>query len=171
MSAGFSADFSGSISALNPENNSQEIVSDTSIDFKFSMLIDYPNASCELFVWDGTTLFDLGVNSTVFNDTITTMNANSSFTSSTLVYGLSWNVSCTNSTHSLTSDSLLFSKDNRGSFESTLTDLGTGLGAFLTEIKDPVVDFVLLLAIIGGVVAIFMAVAGVIRKAISRGGK
>ena len=58
-----------------------------------------------------------------------------------------------------------------GNFTDTLTDLGTGLGAFLTEIKDPVVDFVLLLAIIGGVVAIFMAVAGVIRKAISRGGK
>lgn len=57
------------------------------------------------------------------------------------------------------------------SFNDTLTDLGAGMGTFLTSIGDPVANFILLLAIIGGVVAIFMAIASVISKAIQKGVK
>ena len=53
-------------------------------------------------------------------------------------------------------------------FTATLTDLGNGLGAFLTAIGDPTANFILLLAIIGGVVAIFLGVAFAIRAAISK---
>jgi len=54
-------------------------------------------------------------------------------------------------------------------FTATLTDLGNGLAGFLTAIGDPTGNFILLLAIIGGVVAIFMGVATVIKKAINKG--
>lgn len=53
-------------------------------------------------------------------------------------------------------------------FTTTLTDLGNGLAAFLNAIGDPTANFILLLAIIGGIVAIFMGIAFVIRKAISK---
>lgn len=54
-------------------------------------------------------------------------------------------------------------------FTSTLTDLGNGLAGFLNAIGDPTGNFILLLAIIGGIVAIFMGIAFVIKKAISKG--
>jgi len=56
-------------------------------------------------------------------------------------------------------------------FNATLADLGAGMGTFLTSIGDPTANFILLLAIIGGVVAIFMAIATVIAKAIQKGVK
>lgn len=50
----------------------------------------------------------------------------------------------------------------------TLTDVGTGLGNFLGAIQDPVVNFVLVLGIIGGILSIFMAIAYVIKKALNK---
>jgi hypothetical protein len=50
----------------------------------------------------------------------------------------------------------------------TLTDVGTGLGNFLGAIQDPVVNFVLILGIIGGILSIFMAIAYVIKKALNK---
>jgi hypothetical protein len=51
---------------------------------------------------------------------------------------------------------------------STLTDVGSGLGAFLSAIQDPVVNFVLILGIIGGILSIFMAIAYVVRNALKK---
>lgn len=51
---------------------------------------------------------------------------------------------------------------------TTLTDVGTGLGNFLSAIQDPVVNFVLILGIIGGILSIFMAIAYVIKKALNK---
>lgn len=50
----------------------------------------------------------------------------------------------------------------------TLTDVGAGLGNFISAIQSPVVNFVLVLGIIGGILSIFMAVAFVIKKALFR---
>jgi hypothetical protein len=55
-------------------------------------------------------------------------------------------------------------------FNDTLSDLGEGLGNFLSQIKEPVGGFILYLAIIGGVVAIFLGIAWVIKHAL-KGGK
>lgn len=49
----------------------------------------------------------------------------------------------------------------------TLTQTGSGLGGFITAITDPVVSIVLALGIIGGILAIFYAIAMAIRNAVS----
>lgn len=56
-------------------------------------------------------------------------------------------------------------------FNETLSDLGEGLGNFLSSIKEPVGGFVLYLAIIGGVVAIFLAIGIAIKHAIKGRGR
>jgi len=53
-----------------------------------------------------------------------------------------------------------------GTLNETLADVGSGLGSFLTAIKDPLVAIVLVLGVIGGVLAIFYAIATVITRAI-----
>jgi len=45
-----------------------------------------------------------------------------------------------------------------------LSGLGTDLGAFLTNITPGVVGFIVVIAIIGGVIAIIMAIAYLIKK-------
>jgi len=57
-----------------------------------------------------------------------------------------------------------------GTLNETLSDVGTGMGAFLNAIKDPLVAIVLVLGVVGGVLAIFYAIATVIQRAI-RGSK
>jgi hypothetical protein len=54
-----------------------------------------------------------------------------------------------------------------GTLEDTLTDVGSGMGAFLTAVQDPLVAIVLTLGVVGGVLAIFYAIATVIQRAIS----
>jgi hypothetical protein len=51
-------------------------------------------------------------------------------------------------------------------FSGVLTDIGTGLGAFLDAIAAPLAYLLLVLGIIGGVISIFMGVAYVIKKSI-----
>jgi F0F1-type ATP synthase assembly protein I len=51
-------------------------------------------------------------------------------------------------------------------FSEVLTDIGSGLGAFLDSIAAPLAYIVLILGIIGGVVSIFMGIAYVIKKSI-----
>jgi len=48
----------------------------------------------------------------------------------------------------------------------TLTDAGAGLGNFLTSIQNPVVNIVLALGVVGGVIAIFISIAAVIKRSI-----
>jgi hypothetical protein len=50
----------------------------------------------------------------------------------------------------------------------TLTGLGTGLGNFLSAIYLPLGNLILILGIIGGVVAIFMGIAYVVKHAMSK---
>jgi hypothetical protein len=54
-----------------------------------------------------------------------------------------------------------------GALNDTLSDVGEGLGTFLTAIQSPVVTIVLTLGVVGGVLAIFYALATVIRRAIT----
>lgn len=171
LSIGYSALLVGSYSITAPANLSTVNVADTTLDFIYTPEWDYPNASCELLIYSGATTYRRGINSTVYNGTLTIMNANASFTSSNYVTGLSYQYNCTNTTHYLASSEIFFTKDTRGNFESTLTDLGGGMGSFLNSIGSPVANFILLLSIIGGVVAIFMAIAGVISKAIQKATK
>jgi hypothetical protein len=49
-----------------------------------------------------------------------------------------------------------------------LTATGAGLGNFISSISDPVVNFILVLGLIGGVLSIFMAIAFVIKGALTR---
>lgn len=56
-------------------------------------------------------------------------------------------------------------------FTETLTELGTGLGNFLTAIVDPVTSFILVLGIIGGVLSIFYGISYVIKSSISKGAR
>jgi len=53
-------------------------------------------------------------------------------------------------------------------FTTTLLEVGEGLGGFLNIIGGPLANFVLLLAIVGGIVAIFMGIATVIKRAVTR---
>lgn len=158
--------FSGTITGATPSNLSTEVVEGTYIDFTYTMAIDYATASCELLVTNDNTIWDLGINSTVYNATLTTMYANTTYTDSNYELGITWQVNCTNSTHYLTSDPLTFHINTRGTYEEKLSDLGGGLGKFLSLIGEPVANFILLLAIIGGIVSIFMGIAFVIKKAI-----
>jgi hypothetical protein len=48
----------------------------------------------------------------------------------------------------------------------TLESAGTGLGTFLSAIQSPLVAFALVFGIIGGIVAIFLAVGTMIRKTV-----
>ena len=48
----------------------------------------------------------------------------------------------------------------------TLTGIGAGLGSFLSAIYLPLGNLVLILGIVGGVVAIFMGIAYVVKRAI-----
>ena len=54
-------------------------------------------------------------------------------------------------------------------FTETLTELGTGLGNFLTAIVDPVTSFILVLGIIGGVLSIFYGISYVIKTSMTSG--
>lgn len=49
-----------------------------------------------------------------------------------------------------------------------IADVGSGLGAFISAISDPVVNFVLMLGLVGGVLSLFMAIGYVIKGALSR---
>ena len=53
-----------------------------------------------------------------------------------------------------------------GTLYDTLADVGSGLGVFLSSIQNPLVAIVLALGVIGGVLAIFYAIATVITRAI-----
>lgn len=46
----------------------------------------------------------------------------------------------------------------------TLESAGVGLGTFLSAIQSPLVAFALVFGIIGGIVAIFLAIGTMIRK-------
>ena len=50
--------------------------------------------------------------------------------------------------------------------QDTLTEAGSGLGSFLTNIQSPVVTIVLSLGVVGGILAIFYGIATVIKRAI-----
>lgn len=52
--------------------------------------------------------------------------------------------------------------------QDTLAGVGEGLGNFLSAIYLPLGNLVLILGIIGGVVAIFMGIAYVVKKAIAK---
>ena len=54
-----------------------------------------------------------------------------------------------------------------GTLNDTLSDVGTGMGAFLSAVQSPLVAIVLTLGVVGGVLAIFYAIATVIQRAIS----
>jgi len=54
-----------------------------------------------------------------------------------------------------------------GTLNDTLSDVGSGMGAFLTAVQSPLVAIVLTLGVIGGVLAIFYAIATVIQRAIT----
>ena len=166
LSSGYSVLFAGSITGTTPANLSLEIVADTAIDFVYTPAIDYANASCELLITVNSVIYPVGINTTVYNATSTTMYANSSYTVLTYQPGITWLVNCTNTTHYLTSAPLQFAIDVRGTYETKLTDLGNGLGNFLDAISNPTANFILLLAIIGGVVAIFLGVVFAIKAGI-----
>jgi len=168
LSVGYSTDFAGTITQSNPSNNSIQTLADTSLDFVFLPVINYPNATCELLLVNGATTYRLGTNTTTYNNTITTLNANSTFTATNYVTDISWYINCTNSTTMISSDISFFDLDKRGDYETQLSDLGGGLGTFLNAIGDPVANFILLLSIIGGIVAIFIGIATVIKNAISK---
>lgn len=51
---------------------------------------------------------------------------------------------------------------------STLTDVGSGMGNFISAIQDPIVDFFMSLAFIGAVLSIFMAIAYAVKGALNR---
>lgn len=51
---------------------------------------------------------------------------------------------------------------------STLESTGTGLGVFLNAIKTPLIGFVLVLALIGGIVAVFYSIATMISNSIRK---
>ena len=50
---------------------------------------------------------------------------------------------------------------------SLLEESGTGLGIFLEAIRNPIVKFVLAIALIGGIIGIFVAVALLIKKRVT----
>lgn len=50
---------------------------------------------------------------------------------------------------------------------ATLTDVGYGIGNFISSIQDPVVDFLMSLAFIGAVLSVFMAITFVIKGALT----
>jgi hypothetical protein len=52
--------------------------------------------------------------------------------------------------------------------QDTLTGIGAGLGNFLSAIYLPLGNLVLILGVIGGVVAIFMGIAYVVKRAIEK---
>ena len=51
----------------------------------------------------------------------------------------------------------------------TLVELGDGLGYFLEAIDTPLGNLILLLAVVGGIVAIFLGIATVIVRAVRSG--
>lgn len=55
-----------------------------------------------------------------------------------------------------------------GHTESLLTDVGAGTGMFIASVQDPLVGLLLGLGIIGGVLSIFMAIAYVVKVAVTR---
>ena len=46
--------------------------------------------------------------------------------------------------------------------------VGAGTGAFIANVQDPVVNFILVFGLIAGVLSIFMAVAFVIKSVLAR---
>ena len=58
-----------------------------------------------------------------------------------------------------------------GTLNDTLSDVGSGMGSFLTSVQDPLVAIVLTLGVVGGALAIFYAIATVIQRAISSSSK
>lgn len=50
----------------------------------------------------------------------------------------------------------------------TMTSAGEGLGNFLSAIQSPLVAFALVFGIIGGVIAIFLAIAVMIKGLVTR---
>jgi len=51
---------------------------------------------------------------------------------------------------------------------STLESSGTGLGVFLSAIQSPLVAFILVIGIIGGIIGIFVAVGSVIKNSMHK---
>lgn len=58
-----------------------------------------------------------------------------------------------------------------GTLNDTLQDVGQGMGGFLSAVQDPLVSIVLTLGVVGGVLAIFYAIATVIQRAIGGSGR
>lgn len=58
--------------------------------------------------------------------------------------------------------------DSLTSVTGQLPQVGTDLGSFLSNLAPGVIAFVFILAIVGGIIAIFGAVALVIQKAIKK---
>jgi len=53
-------------------------------------------------------------------------------------------------------------------FTSFLTDVGNGLGAFMTAIQEPLVYFVLVLGIGGSIIAIVYAIVAKIKQGVNQ---
>ena len=51
---------------------------------------------------------------------------------------------------------------------TTLREAGDGTGGFLDSIKTPLGDLILYLGIVGGIVAIFMAIAGRVKHSVGK---